>query len=223
MRLVASAVLFQQSFTCRGAAGASGRGGPCLGAWEPWGHQDQGCPCPPAIPRQLQGGPGCPPEGQLWSASARAGGLQGRLWLSPGLAPLAAQALSRSPLKTGRSRLGACGLLESAGSRGRGCAARGVGALLLTRPEGQSMHSVPWSSHVHICSGILRKRGCGRHAWCQALGEAGLCVHTQSPGELTEPAEPTPRSQALERRMVQSSSASVRLTRRAAGSLFGTV
>ena len=100
---VASAVLFQQSFTCRGAAGASGRGGPCLGAWEPWGHQDQGCPCPPAIPRQLQGGPGCPPEGQLWSASARAGGLQGRLWLSPGLAPLAAQALSRSPLKTGRS------------------------------------------------------------------------------------------------------------------------
>lgn len=58
-----------------------------LRAGEPWGHQDQGCPCPPAIPRQLQGGPGCPPEGQLWSASARAGGLQGRLWLSLGLAP----------------------------------------------------------------------------------------------------------------------------------------
>ena len=195
-------------FRCMGAMGASGPGLPLSPR-----H-------PPSAPRQPRLSsrrtalvclsPGRRPPGEAVAVPR------------PG-SPLAAQALSRSPLKTGRTRLGACGLLESAGSRGRGCAARGVGALLLTRPEGQSMHSLSWSSHVHICSGILRKRGCGCHAWCQALGEAGLCVHTQSPGELMEPAEPTPRFQALERRMVQSSSTSVRLTRRAAGSLFGTV
>lgn len=34
--------------------------------------------------------------------------------------------------------------------------------------------------------------------WSQALGEARLCLHTQSPRELMEPAEPTPRFQAPE-------------------------
>ena len=205
---MAGAVLFRQSFTCRGAMGASGPGLP-LSPRHP--------PSAPGRPRLssrrtalVRLSPGRRPPGEALAVPG------------PG-SPLAAQALGRSPLKMGRTRLAGCGLLASAGSRGRGRAARGLGALLLTHPEGQSMHSLPWSSRVHICSGILRKRGCGRHAWCQALGEAGLCVHMQSPGELTEPAEPTPRFQALETRMVQPSSAVARLTRRAAGSLFCTV
>lgn len=164
--------------------------GSALGAGEPRGHQDGAAPGPPPSPISSRAAQAVLPKDSSGPPHPRQAA-SGEAVAVPGPgSPLAAQALSRSPLKTGGTRLGVCGLLASAGSGGRGRVACGVGALLPTRPEGQPTHSLPWSSRVRICSGILWKGGCGRHAWCQALGEAGLCLHTQSPGELTESAEP---------------------------------
>lgn len=191
-----------------------------LGAGEPRGRQDQGGPGSPAVPRQLQGGPGCPPEGQLWSASPRAGGLRGgcgcpRAWLparSPGPRPLSPedgkdQAWRVWPpgvswLRRARARRMRGGGTSPHPSRR---AANALAPLVFSRPYlfRNSLERGLWAPCV--VPGPGRSRSVSSHA--EPRGADRVCR------------APRPRRQ----RRVQPSSAAARRTRRAAGSLFGTV
>lgn len=163
-------------FGCRGSRGASGPGRPGSPRRPPSSSgrprlSSQKDSSGPPHPRQAASGEGCGCP---------------RAWLparSPGPRPLS--------LKTGRTRLGVCGLWRPApGSGEQGASHAGWGHFSPPVPKRQPALA-PLVFSRRICSGILWKGGCGRHAWVPGP-RAGLCLSHAEPRAAESPGLPGP-------------------------------